>query len=391
MINRCKTWLNKLPLQDEVELQLSFTFQIVLIIWIVLTTPMTVMLLLSLLLPPPPSPTPGPSISAPAMIMLYVGLITLWLSPIIALDRLRRGYFRQSVLVACFGMLLPHVGATYTLGVTSPAVALLFQIPLAIASLLGGRRLLFSIAGLNILFFVSLAIVQLQSVQLTEPADSDIPGLIISAIIAFVIVTLLLATLLERVGTTLTTALKRSSKREADLQAIRASLEERVAERTADLQLALGEVEMRATNQAELLERIDFQEAAIKELSMPIIPVDDDILVMPLIGTLDSAGIEDLQARGLEAIERTRVRMLLLDITGVSVVDTQVAKGIVTLAQSVRLLGAEVVLVGVRPEVAQTIIGLGIDLENLRTFSTLQTALVHAKETPRWGNVYISA
>lgn len=153
------------------------------------------------------------------------------------------------------------------------------------------------------------------------------------------------------------------------------SLEQRVADRTLDLQRALGEVEARAHAQERLLAENERQRETIREMSVPVLPVMDSTLVMPLVGALDTERIHLLQEQALRAIERARTRTLILDITGVPIVDSQVAQGLIMVVQSARLLGAEVLLVGIRPEVAQTIVGLGLSLEGLQTYSDLQSAL----------------
>ena len=89
----------------------------------------------------------------------------------------------------------------------------------------------------------------------------------------------------------------------------------------------------------------------------------------------DDPLLRDLQERALAATQRASARCLLLDITGVPIVDTQVAQGLIGVMQAVRLLGTEVLLVGIRPEVAQTIVGLGLDLRGVRTYSDIQSAL----------------
>ena len=96
---------------------------------------------------------------------------------------------------------------------------------------------------------------------------------------------------------------------------------------------------------------------------------------MPLVGALDTARLRLLQDQALRAIERVRTRTLILDITGVPLVDSQVAQGLMAVVQAARLLGAEVLLVGIRPEVAQAIVGLGVSLPGLRTYTALQSAL----------------
>jgi len=123
------------------------------------------------------------------------------------------------------------------------------------------------------------------------------------------------------------------------------------------------------------------QRDAIRELNVPVLPLRRGILAMPLIGALDSARLQDIQERALHAIERTAAQRLLLDITGIPIVDTQVAKGLIAIVQAARLLGAEVLLVGIRSEVAQTIVGLGLDLGGVRTFSDIQTAIEAVEQT----------
>jgi rsbT co-antagonist protein RsbR len=145
------------------------------------------------------------------------------------------------------------------------------------------------------------------------------------------------------------------------------TLEHRVAERTADLQTALARVEAQAQEQARLLEEIAQQRQAIRELSVPVLPVTDQALVMPLVGAIDTERLADIQDRALHTLQRSRARYLL--------VDSQVAQGLLAINAMCRLLGAEMVLIGIRPEVAQTIVGLGMNLSSLRTAADLQTIL----------------
>ncbi len=129
---------------------------------------------------------------------------------------------------------------------------------------------------------------------------------------------------------------------------------------------------------AEQLAQIEEQRAAIREMSVPVLPLTKTMLVMPLVGALDSARLHLLQDQALHAIEQTPTRHLILDITGVPIVDTQVAQGLIKVILAARLLGTEVVLVGIRPEVAQSLVGLGVDLNNVKTQSTLQSGIAFA-------------
>jgi len=161
----------------------------------------------------------------------------------------------------------------------------------------------------------------------------------------------------------------------AQLRQTLGSLEQRVADRTVDLQRALDEVEARAREQEVLLAENRQQRETIREMSVPVLPVTDSTLVMPLVGALDTERLRLLQEQALRAVERSRTRTLILDITGVPIVDSQVAQGLMVVVQAARLLGAEVLLVGIRPEVAQAIVTLGMNLPGLRTYNDLQSAL----------------
>jgi anti-anti-sigma regulatory factor len=164
-------------------------------------------------------------------------------------------------------------------------------------------------------------------------------------------------------------------EKEAEMRTRSADLELLVSERTNALQAALEEAQQRAIEQTRLLQEVEQQQEIIRELSVPILPVASGTLVMPLVGALDSNRLRIVQERALQAIESSAAHYLLLDITGVPVVDTQVANGLIGVVQATRLMGAETILVGIRPEVTQTIVALGLDLRMIRTRSDLKTAL----------------
>ncbi|WP_240377435.1 STAS domain-containing protein [Bacillus piscicola] len=120
---------------------------------------------------------------------------------------------------------------------------------------------------------------------------------------------------------------------------------------------------------------IQLQRHALNELSAPLIPVFEKISVMPLVGTIDTERAKLIMENVLEGIIEHRSHVVLIDITGVPVVDTMVAHHIIQAAEAIRLVGAECILVGIRPEIAQTIVNLGIDLGKLQTKSTLQQGI----------------
>lgn len=120
---------------------------------------------------------------------------------------------------------------------------------------------------------------------------------------------------------------------------------------------------------------IEMQASILAELSTPLLPISDDLLVMPLIGAVDSSRAQLIMDALLDGVSTYRPKAVIIDITGVSVVDTQVANSIVQCASAVRLLGASAILTGIRPPVAQTIVGLGVSFQGIKTFGTLQVAI----------------
>jgi PAS domain S-box-containing protein len=129
---------------------------------------------------------------------------------------------------------------------------------------------------------------------------------------------------------------------------------------------------------------IDAQRSALRELSTPLIPISDDVVIMPLIGTIDSGRAQQVMETLLEGVARYQASLAILDITGVSVVDTQVAQALISAAQAVRLLGAQVMLTGIQPQIAQTLVHLGVDLSSIVTRGNLQSGIVEAlRSQPR--------
>lgn len=122
---------------------------------------------------------------------------------------------------------------------------------------------------------------------------------------------------------------------------------------------------------------------AVKDLSTPVLPVMDKILAMPLIGTVDSIRAEQAIESIMTGVSDHQAEVLILDLTGVPVVDTQVADAILKTAAGVKLLGAQCIITGIRPAVAQTIVSLGIDMATITTRSTLKAGIAAAMEVVR--------
>jgi rsbT co-antagonist protein RsbR len=122
------------------------------------------------------------------------------------------------------------------------------------------------------------------------------------------------------------------------------------------------------------------QQQELLELSTPVVKLWDNILALPLIGTLDSARTQVVMESLLQKIVETSVAIAIIDITGVPTVDTLVAQHLLKTIAAARLMGADCIISGIRPQIAQTIVHLGVDLADVVTKATLADAFVVALE-----------
>jgi predicted ATPase/anti-anti-sigma regulatory factor/GAF domain-containing protein len=190
------------------------------------------------------------------------------------------------------------------------------------------------------------------------------------------------ALLLHRVSET-TEKLKRTNE----------VLEAQIAQRTAEIQRSYGEVQdANQRLQVELTERskaereraamqeqmLQAQRARVAELSTPLIPISEKIMVMPLIGTMDAERAAQVLEVALNGVQHSGARVVIIDITGLKHMDTHIAGSLLKAAKALRLLGAKAILTGIRAEVAQTLVGLGVELGDLDTRSTLQSGIAYA-------------
>ncbi|WP_437814874.1 PAS domain S-box protein [Sorangium sp. So ce1078] len=127
-----------------------------------------------------------------------------------------------------------------------------------------------------------------------------------------------------------------------------------------------------------LREAVHRQTILVEELSTPIIPITDGIVVVPLVGTLDEQRLSRMTESLLEALSARAASMVILDITGVRTVDQQAVHGLTRSVGAARLLGARVLLSGIRPDVARALVEIGADLDGVATFGSLQGGIVHA-------------
>lgn len=147
-------------------------------------------------------------------------------------------------------------------------------------------------------------------------------------------------------------------------------------ERTQQELIERERIERERANLQEEVIRI--QSARLAEIAAPLIPITDQIMVLPLIGTMDTDRAQQVIHTVLNGAQQQRARVVIIDITGMKHVDTNIAGMLLNAASALRLLGTQAVLTGIRAEIAQTLISLGIDLGGIVTRSTLQGGIAYA-------------
>lgn len=148
----------------------------------------------------------------------------------------------------------------------------------------------------------------------------------------------------------------------------------RVASTLLD-KLGLYTVEIHQKCREEIIKR---QQQEMLELSTPVVRLFEGILAVPLIGTLDSARTQVVMEALLQRIVETGAQIAIIDITGVPTVDTLVAQHLLKTVSAARLMGAECIISGIRPQIAQTIVHLGLELQNVKTKATMADAFTVA-------------
>ena len=164
----------------------------------------------------------------------------------------------------------------------------------------------------------------------------------------------------------------------ADLDAALAQLTQEIEERRQAEELLRVEIQEREHAEQSLLEKLEIirsQEEAIRSLSTPILQLWEGIVVLPVIGLVDSARASQMLEDLLATIVRSKSRYAILDLTGVEVMDTHAADHLLKIVRATLLVGARCLVSGISPTMAQTVVSLGVDLGALLSFSTLESAL----------------
>jgi len=178
-------------------------------------------------------------------------------------------------------------------------------------------------------------------------------------------------TLRGQISSALKGALLLQERRRAEeaLEKAYTEVEKQVEERTAELKREVAE---RERLQQEIIEA---QKLAIQELSTPVIPIMERIIIMPLVGSIDTMRARDITRTLLAGIRQHQAKVVILDITGVPTVDSGVANHLNKTIQAARLKGAHTIITGISEAVAETIVDLGIDWSGIETVSDLQAGL----------------
>lgn len=377
MWQRLRAWLEAVQLNDPIEQQQAFMLQL---FYLVSVMSAVIGLPLSLL-------TINGGLSSILVAVGSYGFTLLLLG--ISMLLVRRGRFGASVLVYALGLSLIVAAALASTGIrANPATLFVFAVPIVLTGLLSVRRNLALVVGFDVALAIVILAAEAYAPQYVGFANVQ-SNSTISSLVTFLIVVGVISLFLERFGMSLRTALKLTQAREQELEHLHASLETTVSERTAALEAALQDVEQREARLSETLTALKTSESALQMLSAPVLPVLPGVLVAPLIGELDHNRATFFTDNVLTAIERNTARTLIIDVTGVPTIDSDVAQILLQTAAAVRLLGSHVVLVGVRPEVAQALVVLGISLQELSPYLNLQEAIgallgtkQHAASTP---------
>lgn len=294
-------------------------------------------------------------------VLILIGLVSLsLLGSSISLYLLKTAAVAPALLPVVILFMLTEVGIAIFLPEIRLICGVFLTFLVQMISLAGNRRLTTGVAiAATLLFMGMLSLPRLDNLAFT--LDIGTRPIEILAAGSVVILTWLIA---DRFSAAQAAAIALTERRAADAESARAESE-----------IARRDAEQRSEEQQRLLE-------LVQSLELPIIPIGQGVLIAPLVGNLDSRRIEAIQRRLLDTVAHSRAHTVVLDLTGVSVIDTAVARALLMMAQAIRLLGAQTLISGISAHIAQVLVSLGISLDSIQTFSNLGQAL-DAAQTER--------
>ena len=297
--------------------------------------------------------------SRPWQLAVSFGLL-FSVAPVILIARwlAQRGYLEGGAFLFAVYSTLSIGGITLFIPATFPWAAITLVVLIILMGMILDPRAAYVVAiGGGILYWILNGLIRS---HLVTPLDvPEIIWLVVGGL--FYLMIFLLVAFLSWLATSgLKQALKESRQRADELQG--------AGRRQAQM---LTELEERTAEQARLL-------ALVEELSTPVIPIFEDTIALPLVGGIDSRRAQRITADLLEGISQRRAKIAIIDITGVPAVDTAVVNSLTQAVQAAELMGCQVVLTGIRPEIAHTLVILGVDLGEVVTLRNLQSGIEYA-------------
>jgi anti-anti-sigma regulatory factor len=297
--------------------------------------------------------------SRPWQLAVSFGLL-FSVAPVILIARwlAQRGYLGGGAFLFAVYSTLSIGGITLFMPATFPWAAITLVVLIILMGMILDPRAAYVVAiGGGILYWILNGLIRS---HLVTPLDvPEIIRLVVGGL--FYLMIFLLVAFLSWLATSgLKQALKESRQRADELQG--------AGQRQAQM---LAELEERTAEQARLL-------ALVEELSTPVIPIFEDTIALPLVGGIDSRRAQRITTDLLEGISQRRARIAIIDITGVPAVDTAVVNSLMQAVQAAELMGCQVVLTGIRSEIAHTLVILGVDLGEVVTLRNLQSGIEYA-------------
>jgi len=285
---------------------------------------------------------------------IFIGLVSLVVAGSgLSLYSLGRSSITLAMLPCVISFMLAEIGVAVFLPEVSLTAGTVLMFLVLMVSITGNRVFTRSVAIASaLLYMIMLSIPEV-------PGLSQTLGFGVHAIqvLAAGAVVLLIWLIADRFTATQVQGVELAERRAAEAEAARAEAE-----------AARAQAEQRGAEQQRLLE-------LVQTLELPVIPIGQGVLIAPLVGSIDSRRVTAIQRRLLDMVGQERAHTVVLDLTAIAIIDTSVARSLLMMAQAVRLLGARTLLSGISAEVAQTLVGLGIGLDEVKTVRNLGQAL----------------
>lgn len=312
---------------------------------------------------------------------VYLSAITIYTTCAIAYACLWKRRVQSGILILASGITIAISLVLCITGlIQSGAVLLVYSLPMIVVGLTWGGRGL-SLFGLTIVLFVAALTYAHQLPEIVWRDSLDSPAAIM---MTFALALFLINSFLDQFHHNLRSMFQTVRQQETHLNKLRDSLETIVEERTASLSSALTDMQAREQALKQTVDELERTQQAVEALSAPILPILPRVLVLPLIGNISQERLKLVRQSVLRATHQRRARSVILDLTALTVLDSQLALGLIETSKAARLLGAQVALVGIQPEVAQTLTALQINFADLQVYSDLASAieslLSHSKQ-----------